>query len=181
MTNLVNLTDKFPLTNKTIKVGKIPVEIKCYLSTDEFFNAVHTVADNCFVEDEKTHEIIFRPEYRDIAWRYMVLKFFTDIDISAASVDEVFKVTQSDWYIEIERVCAENSIYSEIGKAADAVISAQRKSAFDKLCDNLSAILKTDLTGNLADVKDVLDKLENVDKEAFVKAVVDQNIEKNKK
>ena len=180
MSNLINITDKSPLTHITKKINGEKVTIKTYLSIGEFVNAVHTIADLCFVEDETTHKVVFKPEYRDIAWRYMVLQYFTDIDLSEVSIDEVFKVTQSDWYAEIERICAENPVYCEISKADDSVIAMRQKSAFDNLCDNLSAIIATDPSQNLADIKDVLDKLGAVDPKAFVEAAVENNIEKNK-
>ena len=179
MTKLVNLTDKFPLTNKTIKVGKIPVEIKTYISADDFFSAVKLVIEASFDE-----EGTYRPEYKELVMRYAYLRYLTDIDVSDIETGELYKVTQSEWYEQVAKEFVNIQAYYNINSAVDEAIQYRietRQTAFDKLCDNLSAILKTDLTGNLADVKDVLDKLGSVDKDAFVKAVVDQNIEKNKK
>ena len=46
MINIVELTDKFPLTNKSIKIGKAYVEIKTYLSSEDFnFNWLQFVTD----------------------------------------------------------------------------------------------------------------------------------------
>lgn len=180
MSNLINITGKSPLTHITKKINGEKVTIKTYLSTEEFFNAVHTVADNCFVADEETGIVEYKPEYREPAWRYMVLKYFTDIEIGEVSVNEIFEVTQSAWYEEIERICAENPLYCEISRVADRIIASNRKTAFDKLCDSLSAIITTDPSQNLADIKDVLDKLGTVDPKAFVEAAVENNIEKNK-
>ena len=178
MTKLVNLTDKFPLTNKTIKVGKIPVEIKSYISADDFFSAVKLVVEASFDEDGT-----YRPEYKELVKRYAYLRYLTDIDVSDIETGELYKITQSEWYEQIAKEFVNIQAYYNINNAVDEAIQYRietRQTAFDKLCADLSEILNTDLTANLADVKDVLDKLGSVDKDAFVKAVVDQNIEKNK-
>lgn len=178
MTNLVNLTDKFPLTNKTIKVGKVPVEIKTYISAEDFMSAVRLVVEASFDEDGA-----YRPEYKEVVKRYAYLRYLTDIDVSDIETGELYKVTQSEWYEQIAKEFVNIQAYYNINDAIDEAVQYRldtRQTAFDKLCADLSAILNTDFNGNLADVKDVLEKLGNVDKDAFVKAVVDQNIEKNK-
>lgn len=176
MTKLINLTDKFPLTNKTIKVGKIPVEIKTYISADDFFSAVKLVVEASFDEDG-----IYRPEYKELVMRYAYLRYLTDVDVSDIETGELYKVTQSEWYEQIAKEFVNIQAYYNINSAVDEAIQHRietRQTAFDKLCADISAILNTDLTANLADVKDVLDKLNSVDKKEFVKAVTENVIEK---
>lgn len=176
MTNLVNLTDKFPLTNKTIKVGKIPVEIKTYISADDFFSAVKLVIEASFDENG-----VYRPEYKELVKRYVYLRYLTDIDVSDIETGELYKVTQSEWYEQIAKEFVNIQAFYNINDAIDEAIQYRidtRQTAFDKLCNDLSAILNTNITDNLADVKDVLDKLNSVDKKEFVKAVTENVIEK---
>ena len=176
MTKLVNLTDKFPLTNKTIKVGKIPVEIKTYISADDFFSAVKLVVEASFDEDGT-----YRPEYKELVMRYVYLRYLTDIDVSDIETGELYKITQSEWYEQLAKEFVNIQAYYNINSAVDEAIQHRietRQTAFDKLCADLSAILNTDMTSNLADVKDVLDKLGSVDKKEFVKAVTENVIEK---
>lgn len=177
MANIIDFTDKYPLAHKTIKIGKIPVGIKTYLDVDTFATMANTLANSCFDKDTN----VYRPEYYDIAKRYVVLKYLTDIDFGDMGVGEIFKVAQSDWYYEIEKACA--VLAYEVESAADKIIAyrlSNRKTAFDNLCDNLSAIFKQDNTKNLADIKEVLNKLDGIDKNAFVKAVVENNLAKNR-
>lgn len=174
MANIIEIADKFPLSHKMVKVGKIPVEIKTYLDVDAFATAANTIANSCF--DGETGE--YRPEYYEIAKRYVVLQYLTDIELDDVSVEEVFKIAQNDWYYDIEKACA--VLIYLIEDAAAKIIEYRRKTAFDNLCDNVSAILKQDNEQNLADIKEVLTKLDKVDKEAFVEAVVDNNIAKNR-
>ena len=113
----------------------------------------------------------------------MVLKYFTDIDVSDTPIAEVFKVTQSSWYKEIELEIADNPVYYEINKAVERIIADKislRKTSFDSLCDSLSILLSENTTDRLADVKYILDGLEKVDKKAFVEAVVENNLAKNR-
>lgn len=176
MTNLVNLTDKFPLTNKTIKVGKVPVEIKTYISAEDFMSAVRLVVEASFDEDGA-----YRPEYKELVKRYAYLRYLTDIDVSDIETGELYKVTQSEWYEQIAKEFVNIQAYYNINDAIDEAIQYRldtRQTAFDKLCNDLSAILNTNITDNLADVKDVLDKLNSVDKKEFVKAVTENVIEK---
>ena len=172
MAKIIEITDKSPLVNRTIRVGKTPVEIKTYVDVDTFVSAVHTIADTCFVDGE------YRPEYYEIAKRYALLKYMTDIDLGDISVEEIFKVTQNEWYYTIEKECATYTSFYEITQAAKELINHNCKTAFDNLCDNLSATLKQDNSQNLADIKAVLDGLSKVDKRAFAEAVVENNLAK---
>ena len=175
MAKIIEITDKSPLGNKTIKVNKIPVEIKTYLDVDTFVTMANTLANSCF--DDETDE--YRPEYYDIATRYVVLKYLTDIDFGDVNVGEIFKVAQSDWYYEIEKAC--ETLAYEVEDAADKIIAyrlSTRKTAFDNLCDSLSAILKQDNAQNLADIKEILDGINKVDTKKFVQAAVDNNLAK---
>lgn len=183
MSNLINIMDKSPLKYITKKINGEKVIIKTYLDMADFFNAVHTVADNCFVVDEESGEIIYKPEFYEVSWRYVVLKYFTDIEVDDISLAEVFKMTQANWYKEIEGALIDNLIYYEVNKAAERVISyrlSTQKSSFDKLCDNISAFLESNSSDSLADVKEVLAGLEKVDKQAFVDAVINRNLAQNK-
>lgn len=178
MVNLANITEKFPLKNKVIRIGKTPVEIKTYISADDFMSAVRLVVKSSFDEDD-----IYRPEYKEIVKRYVYLKYFTDIDVEEIDSGELYKITQVDWYNSIMNELVNIQAYYNINEAIDEAIQYRldtKPSAFDTLCTDLSAMLNTDLSGNLADVKEVLDKLENVDKQEFVKAVLDQHKAENK-
>ena len=183
MSNLINIMDKSPLKHTVKKIGGEKVIIKTYLDMADFFKAVHIVADNCFVVDEESGETIYKPEFYEVSWRYAVLKYFTDIDVDDISLAEVFKMTQANWYKEVEAALIDNLIYYEVNKAAEKVISyrlSAQKSSFDKLCDNISAFLESNSSDNLADVKEVLAGLEKIDKQAFVDAVVERNLAQNK-
>jgi hypothetical protein len=109
----------------------------------------------------------------------------TDIELEDADVAEVFKTTQGgNWYAQIEAEVVKLPVWGEVETAIDKQIDyiiATRQTAFDKLCADLSAIIKTDNTQNLADVKEVLEKLDKVGKQEFVEAVVEQSVKKTKK
>lgn len=183
MSNLINITDKSPLINYTKKINGEKVVLKTYLSSKEYFGAIHTIADICFIENEDTNEVEYKPEFKELAWRYVVLKYFTDIEIDDINIDEIFKVTQSKWYAEIEFFCNQLPITSCIQRDANELIDYRlslRKTEFDKLCNNISAILDEGNPQNLADIQKVLDDLNSVDKEAFVKAVTENVIAKTK-
>lgn len=169
------LGKNFALKNTVKKINGVPVEIKGYLDVDTYANIIYSISEACFIEG------IYHAENREIGRRYAIIKYMTDIDIADVNIAEIFKSTQAGtWFTEIEREVTKLDIWTEIEQAIDNQIESLRKTSFDKLCDSLSAMINTDLTANLADVKNVLDKLGSVDKAEFVKAVTENVIEKTK-
>ena len=165
----------FVLKNTIKKINGIKVEIKGYLDIDTYANIIYSAADSCFIDG------VFHAENREIARRYAIIKYMTDIDIADVNITEVFKSTQAGtWYMDIENEVIKLPIWAELELAIDNQINNMHKTSFDNLCDSLSAMLNTDLSSNLADVKTVLDKLSDVDKTEFVKAVTNNVIEKTK-
>lgn len=180
MSKLIDVIGKnFALKNTTKRINGVPVEIKTYLDVDTFGSIVQTVAQSSFTDGE------YRAENREIARRYCIIKYMTDIELEDTDVAEIFKTTQGgNWYSQIEADVVKLPVWGEVETAIDKQIDyiiATRQTTFDKLCADLSAIIKTDNTQNLADVKEVLEKLDKVDKQEFVEAVVEQSVKKTKK
>ena len=180
MSKLIDVIGKnFALKNTTKRINGVPVEIKAYLDVDTFGSIVQTVAQSSFTDGE------YHAENREIARRYCIIKYMTDIELEDTDVAEIFKTTQGgNWYAQIEADVVKLPVWGEVESAIDKQIDyiiATRQTAFDKLCVDLSAIIKTDNTQNLADVKEVLDKLDKLDKQEFVEAVVEQSVKKTKK
>lgn len=180
MAKLIDVIGKnFAPKNTTKRINSVPVTIKTYLDVDTFGSIVQTVAQSSFTDGE------YHAENREIARRYCIIKYMTDIEFEDTDVAEIFKTTQGgNWYSQIESEVVKLPVWGEVETAIDKQIDylvATRQTAFDKLCADLSAIIKTDNTQNLADVKEVLEKLDKVDKQEFVEAVVEQNVKKTKK
>ena len=180
MSKLTEVVGKnFVPKNTTKRINGAPVEIKAYLDVDTFGSIVQTVAQSSFTDGE------YHAENREIARRYCIIKYMTDIELGDNDVAEIFKITQSNnWYAQIEADVVKLSVWGEVETAIDnqiAYLIGTRQTAFDKLCADLSAIIKTDNTQNLADVKEVLEKLDKVDKQEFVEAAVEQSVKKTKK
>ena len=155
--------------DETIKINKQKVTVYTSITTNDFVTAVHTIADSCFVDGE------YRPEYKEIAKRYAVLKYLTDIDLGDTEVSEVFELTQADWYLEIENACAKYAAYYDIQKAADEVIEYRirtRQTKFDDLCDVLKEF--ADKVTDMKSLEEIADKLKNLDDKAVVEAIVNK-------
>lgn len=180
MSKLIEVIGKnFAPKNTTKRINGVPVEIKTYLDVDIFASIVQTVAQSSFTDGE------YHAENREIARRYSIIKYMTDIELENADVSEIFKTTQGgNWYSQIEADVVKLPVWGEVETAIDKQIDyiiATRQTTFDKLCADLSAILTMDTKADLADVKEVLDKLNKVDKGKFVDAVIEQNSKKNSK
>lgn len=176
MINYIDILGKnFAIKNMTKKINGIKVEIKTYLDADNYAEAINTMAESCFDKSGA-----YRPEFREIVRRYIILKYFTNIDIDSVSINEIFKDSQSgNWFEEIESVIVNTRIWTEIEQAVDNKISYEIKSSFDKLCDKCTELLNvipTDINETLSSLSDVLHKLEGKE---LVKAVVDNIEEKN--
>jgi hypothetical protein len=169
----------FALKSITKRIGGAPVEIQGYLDVDTFSSIVQTIAQSCFVDGN------YRAENREIARRFVILKYLTDIEVGEENVNEIFKYTQGGaWYSQIEAEVVKLPIWAEVEQAVDRQIEyliTTQPTSFDKLCADLSAIIKTDNTQNLADIKEVLEKLNKVDKKAFVEAATENAVKKAKK
>lgn len=176
MTNIVSLIEKYPLSHKIIKINKIPVEIKTYISAKDFMNVVNDIVEASFSDG------VYKPEFRTIAEKRIYLEHFTDIDMGDIKLAELYKVVQSEWFEKIMREIEILPVFCEVVQAVNETIEYRiknQKSSFDNLCDSLSAVLQYDTTQNLNDIKEVLSGLSKIDKKEFVKAVVDNHIEKN--
>lgn len=169
----------FALKNTTKRINSVPVEIKTYLDVDTFASIVQTVAQTCFQNGE------FHAENREIARRFAILKYLTDIEVEEEEISEVFKCTQGgNWFAQIENDVTRLPLWAEVESAIDKQIDFMfltHKTSFDKLCSDISANIAVDNTQNLADIKEVLEKLDKVDKQEFVEAVVEQSVKKTKK
>ena len=118
MANIIELIDRYLPTHRTIRIGKTPIEIKGYLTAETFAEIVNTVANSSFAEDGTYH-----PEYREIAKRYVVIKYLTDIELGEMSAAELFKSTQGGtWYETIVHEAGKLSVWAELEQAIDEAI-----------------------------------------------------------
>lgn len=156
---------------ETVKINKVSVEIYNDLTVDGFVSCVYSIADSCF---NKSGE--YKPEYREVAKRWAYIKYFTNISLDDITIEELFKVSQAEWWNELMKYITATQICYYIENAVDEVIQNRinsRKTSFDMLCDELVNMTKTDMSDQLKDVSDILSKLNRVDKRKFVKAVID--------
>lgn len=155
--------------DEVIKINKQKVAIYASITTNDFATAVRTIADSCFVDGD------YRPEFKEVAKRYVVLKYFTDIDLGETAVDEIFELSQADWYLDIETAVANHGTYLEVQKAADELIEYRirtRQTKFDDLCDVLKQF--ADKVADMKSLEEIADRLKNLDDKAVVKAVVNK-------
>ena len=177
MAKIIDVIGKnFALRSLSKRINGVPVTIKTYVDVDTFASIVQTVAQTCFTDGE------YHAENREIARRYCIIKYMTDIELEDTDVSEIFKTTQgNNWYAQIEAEVTKLPIWGEVETAIDSQIAyaiSTRPTAFDKVCADLSAILSVDTKADLADVKEVLKDLTKVDKEEFVDAVIKKNAKK---
>ena len=181
MSKLTEVIGKnFALKNTTKRINGAPVTIKAYLDVDTFGSIVQTVAQSSFTDGE------YHAENREIARRYCIIKYMTDIELEDTDVAEIFKATQggNNWFSQIENDVTRLPLWSEVESAIDKQIDFMfltHKTSFDKLCSDISENIAVDNTQNLADIKEVLEKFDKVDKRELVEAVVDQSVKKIEK
>lgn len=175
MANIMDIIGGLTSADRKVKIGKQTVLVKTTLSVDEYASCIYMIANACYDESGG-----YRPEFKEIAKRYAYIKYFTDIELGDLSAEELFKASQDSWYETLLSAIEASKVYWDIESGVDAVL-ANRPTQFDKLCADVSAIIKTDNTQNLADIKEVLDKLGKVDKNAFVDAAVDRAVKVGEK
>lgn len=178
MANILNILEKSPLENKTIKVCKTKVKINTYLSVDDYASCIYAVVNTCFDEEGQ-----YKPEFKEIAKRWAYIKYFTDIELGDIKIEELFKCSQAEWWRQVFDEIINIPVYYDIENAIDEMIEYRintHMTKFDQLCSDISEVLKVDNTQNLEDLKEVLDGLSKVDKREFVRAVTENVIEKTK-
>lgn len=179
--NKINLIDvigkNFALKNETVKINGTEVKIQTYLDADTYVAAVQTIADTCFQDDT------YRPEYRELARKYVILKYFTNIEISDDMVKEIFKMSQSGtWFTKIERAVTSLPVWIEIEIASNELIDYKirsRKTSFDELCDSLKA-LTAEIAANTNSIdmdviKNFTDRLNGISNKEIVRTIVDEH------
>lgn len=179
MVNLIDILGKnFALKNTVKRINGVQVEIKSYVDVDTFANIVNTVANTCFINGK------YLASNREIARRFVILKYMTDIEVDEENIDEIFKTTQGGtWYADIEREITKLPLWGEIEQAIDKEIDflvLSRETGFEKLCNDLSKALASFTTDNLNDVKEILDKLDTINKEEFVEVATKKAARKTK-
>jgi hypothetical protein len=177
MANIATVMGKnFALRNTTKNINGAKVEIKGYLDVNTMANIVQTVAQTCFQNGE------FHAENREIARRFAILKYLTDIEVKEEEISEVFKYTQiGNWFAQIEGDVTRLPLWAEVESAIDKQIDFMfltHKTSFDKLCSDISANIAVDNTQNLADIKEILNTASGLDAKKLVKAVTENVIEK---
>lgn len=177
MANIRDVVGKnFALRNTTKNINGAKVEIKGCLDVNTMANIVQTVAQTCFQNGE------FHAENREIARRFAILKYLTDIEVNKEEINEIFRDTQAgNWFTQIENDVTRLPLWTEVESAIDKQIDFMfltHKTSFDKLCSDISENIAVDNTQNLADIKEVLDGLNKVNEKDFVKAITENVIEK---
>lgn len=168
--DLINEKDVSGTATKKISGNKI--EIKSRVDVDTFANIVDIISASCFKDGS------YRAWNREIAKRFVILKYMTNIEVTEEEINYIFEATQvGDWYASIENEVVKLPVWSEVEIAIDNQISyilSGQKTSFDILCDTLSNMASQDLDDRLVDVKEILDKINKVDKEGFVNATINQ-------
>lgn len=167
----------FALKNAVKRINGVPVTVKTYLDTDNYSEIVNTIANSCFDKNGA-----YRPEYREIARRYVIIKYMTDIDLGDMGVSEVFKCTQgSAWFASIATDVTKLPIWTEIEQAVDEAINYKnltRKTSFDDLCVVLSEFAEK--MGDTKSLDEIAEKMANLDDKAVVKAIIEKPVKKAK-
>lgn len=179
--NKIKITDVFdknftPLS-KIVKINGMKVEIKTYLDADTYMAAARIIAETCFRHGT------YCPEYRELARRYVILKYFTNIDVSADMVKEIFEITQGrKWFSEIDKEITSLPVWSNIESSANALIDYKirsRKTSFDELCDSLKAItaeMAANTNGiDMNVIKNLTDRLNGLSNKEIIKTIVDEH------
>ena len=164
---MANIID-FKKANKTHieKIDKIYVKINSCLSVQDYTDAINEIVSSCFTNEK------FTPEYRTLGERYVVLNFFTDIDVSDVSLDDLFEITQSSWYDKILDIVTTIPVYSEITKAVDEIIKYRQNDMY-QLSHAIEIAANADIEGTLREVNNTLDKAKDFDSQKYVDAAIE--------
>lgn len=176
MANIFKIVENSPIEkNKIVKFGKNRVTIKSGLNIDEYASCVNNIVALCFDENGK-----YRPEYKEVAKRWSYLKYFTDIELGDVTIENLFSLSQAEWWETIMDYIATTQVYSHIEIAVEEELQKRIKTPFDRLCEAIANMSDSNIDDKINDLSAILDKLNQVDEKKFVKAVT-ENVIENKK
>lgn len=164
---------EFKKTTKVItcKISGIKVEFKTRLSVQEYVDAINEIVSSCFTNNMHT------PEYRTLGERYVMLAYFTDIDVTGISLEDIFEITQDEWFNQIEERVIGLPIYNEIIKAVDETIEYRRGDMY-QLSKAIETAANSDINSTIAAVNETIDKANNFDAKKYVDAAVEVAMQK---
>lgn len=159
---------EFKKTNKAIvcKIDGIKVEFKTRLSVQEYVDAINEIVSSCFTNN------IYTPEYRTLGERYVMLSYFTDIDVTGISLEDIFEITQDEWFNQIEKRVVDFPVYNEIVKAVDETIEYRRGDVY-QLSKAIETAANADIDSTIMAVNETLDKANSFDAKKYVDAAVE--------
>lgn len=156
---------------RTVKVNGKKIVVATSLRANELANFVNLVTSVAFTDG------VYNAVYEQMAYRYAIIKYFTDIEVGD-SVTELYDYTEQTWYDSVINAISEDTL-RQLNYILDKQIDYKirtRETAFDKLCDEAKDLLNDFANrvsvDNLDAVKTLADKLESMDTKDIVKTIV---------
>ena len=144
----MNIFENLTIETKTIKLStKDKVTVRLGMTASEFREAVDETSLSVFDDNN-----VYVSSFREFLRRYIMLKYFTDIEVTDKDIANIFVASQNGtWFSEIENVVTSLPIWAELEKAVDNQIEyliVTRKTSFDNICDKIIEII-SDIWFNL--------------------------------
>lgn len=154
------IANDFMPKNKTIRINGSTVDVKTNIDAENYTSIIRTIAENCFVDNQ------YHPAYFEIVRRYVILDYFTNIDVENISLNEVFKTSQNgNWFDKIEKIVTSLPIWNRIESATNAYIDYKiksRKTSFDNLCDSFNSLAEENSKIDVGVINELNDRLKNI-------------------
>lgn len=175
MANIFKIVENSPVENKVVKFGKNRVTIKSGLNLNDYASCINNIVELCFDEQG-----LYRPEYKEVARRWSYLKYFTDIELGDVTIENLFSLSQAEWWETIMDYIATTQVYSHIEIAVEEELQKRIKTPFENLCDAIANISNANVDDTISGLTTLFDKINQVDEKRFVKAVTENVIEKTR-
>lgn len=176
----MSIFDNVTFETRTVKVNsKEKIEVTLGITASDFRDAIEQMAKSVFDDND-----IYVSAFREFLRRYIIIKYFTNVEVTDSDMVAIFEASQvGTWFSEIENIVTSLPVWAELERAVDSQIDyiiASRKNSFDKICDKINEIVGAipddfNASESLSDVKDVLNKLSDVNANKFVKEVLNKH------
>lgn len=167
---LNEIINKETNNKRTVKVNGKKVVVTTSLRANELANFVNLVTSVAFTDG------VYNAVYEQMAYRYAIIKYFTDIEVGD-SVTELYDYTEQAWYDSVINAIGEDTL-RQLNYILDKQIDykIRTETAFDRLCDEAKDLLNDFAdrvsVDNLDAVKTLANKLESMDTKDIVKTIV---------
>lgn len=167
--NIQEVLDEQINNTQIVKINKKEVKVAVVVSAETFMEFVDVVVGSSF-DDEGN----YKGAYQEIATRYAIVKYLTNINVDEMSANDVYDLSNQKWFGKIMAVIKNTDYWSSLNYAISEELS--NNTPFNTLCKTLTKAVNDFSNGTTQEaidaLSDIASKINVADNKELVEAIV---------